>query len=1777
MSTQVSGPQSTTSFRERPDLDVGSPPFEKTVVLLEQTEQIRQQFEQNINALTAQVDAVLATIDSTRDQLLQEEKDLNWELVQRRADIGAQVWSQTPEGILGIEKLNELYPSIEQIPPIATLANNVEQVPQKLARFFAAVAEPVVDANGVQTFQAKPFPVEDQPAQSETIIRLNKLNDSLTELRTTQDLKNDYTTLLATPLEDIDTDKFPSMPPDVVSILNIVTPQEITVLKTDLEVEAFELGYPVVVTLNDGTSYEAADWNSLQSQLSDIPDSAILEKALHFNRAQTLEDANASASSFLKNALSNVSGTGLEQRQQQKFMASSSIVYLYSFVLLNLNRSDKRIEQLKLNLARDYVDFLQFFSNAKEEARARLETSINQQKGVAVQAAAKDPRWQVVHDRIVQLKDQLDQLTDYRNRTPIVLNDVMENDYILKITSLQNQLNLLDEKFKDMAIGFSEEWPPLDTENFNQKIVQRMLNPDIKLSKAKKVPENAKMTVSSVGDEVILVGTDVPSPRDSSANLELGTCGGPVKDRDYQKFLGDYLFGKGSSYKGLLANWGVGTGKTRAAIIAIERFIQRWNDKVATLWAKNPRESPEEADLSNYIQIWAPSDAIIKDTWLPELKEYFKTRADFVETPGAQFLDRTNPQAPGLKFVTPANTLPIYSHLKNQLLLNDPTMKPISLSFADLSGRHRIVITLNYYSSEVAELYWMQAPFNYILSRMPWGPNNPAPASKAKVAQTLSWTNTAEWETQSTEADRQKFRDYSPFLVLDEMHKLWQTPTNPSATAKKEFRFIKTNILPFHSFSKVLGLTATPFDLLKPNFSEIAQIVAVIKYYPDEGLDYKTEFTDPATGNVIDIDQVVVRDASGKWVMTNAQPLEDNLKTYFSGFLSYVSLNFDTTVYPYFNANICKSQPMPRGGSNICVASNVSIKKATNEFDVIDAFKELRPDLVYGQPTQQAAIRKDRQWKYTVPNLVQVVIDDPAQVQYYNGLFSALKDAPANAPFRKARLYDQTTFNDEQFVMSGSKPKVDRPEEEPLVDLPPVLSTITKGFLAPGNTARAIWDPVALAYRGTPLDALGLEEQAFLDVVGVIGPKITFTKPTVANEPWNKNIEVVTNLKQDFLVGSRFAAYEKGLTCAALLTALKDAPGKVIFIQTSYSGEDIEIQYFWDHYAWPYGPATVPLASDIDYKNNTFFEGIKAGGNIEIFNYVPYVAGTPPQAAPTPANWNIGPEAYWYQTVNNSSIEKGVVVNQLKLFNLKKITTDAEIRRRFIDDSIQLWYTQNVNNKASRIIYLGNRLYGGDTYPVVDIVKDFWRGLLNHRLNWRGDYFKGVCLTPTSTEGVSIFDVRYHVNLNPPQRLSIKEQAEGRGFRQCSLSNISWHHTQVEAEPDPSNPTDYRIATEYRISGQPQTDNGIFPEIYVMTLISTFQGSPVTSLIARTPDEIAADWIYKDPDAMGDAFLRFLQSLAVDNGLFGSYSGLKTLGGTLALDEDWNLATELVYQAVNNLYQAYQKSLAFFTSDPTDLNALKGLADYVKKFYRTIPYNIYSSPTSPLTPWEIFQNRALGLVQTAINEYNAPITGKPADKTTLNDLYAKLIWFLMENSNHVDIKNAPAPASGSPSSPAAPTSGFQKVVQVAQDALSYLNLRKAPSPSEAKKSYATSQFKRWLEEMTATRINVEKTKGINITKTNGLEEQANSIIQMSGITANKEESLLHGSLLAQYTRDKDVLPPPGYYDRYVQNLVTKASSGASTPIILPFSDWLEKAVRGNINEPGSYLTDYPTS
>lgn len=1771
MSTQVSGPQSTTSFRERPDLDVGSPPFEKTVVLLEQTEQIRQQFEQNVNALTSQIDGVLATIDSTRDQLLQEEKDLNWELVQRRADIGAQVWSQTPEGILGIEELNELYPSIEQIPPIATLANNVDQVPQKLARFFAAVAEPVVDANGVQTFQAKPFPVADQPAQSETIIRLNKLNDSLTELRTTQDLKNNYTNLLATPLEDIDTDKFPSLPPDVVSILNIVTPQEITVPTSDIEIEAFELGYPVVVTLNDGTRYEAADWNSLQSQLSDIPDPAILEKALHFNRSQTLEDANASASSFLKNALSNVSGTGLEQRQQQKFMASSSIVYLYSYVLLNLNRSEKRTEQLKLNLARDYVDFLQFFSNAKEEARARLETNINQQKGLAVQAAAKDPRWQVVHDRIVQLKDQLDQLTDYRNRTPIVLNDVMENDYIVKITSLQNELNLLDEKFKDMAIGFSEEWPPLDTENFNQKIVQRMFNPDIKLTKAKPVPADARMTVSSVANEVILVGTDVPSPRDSAANLELGTCGGPVQDRDYQKFLGDYLFGKGSSYKGLLANWGVGTGKTRAAIVAIERFIRRWDEKVAALWAKNPRESPEEADLSNYIQIWAPSDAILKDTWLPELKEYFKNRADFVETPRNQFLDRTNPQAPGLKFITPPGTTPIYSHLKNQLLLNDPTMQPISISFADLSGRHRIVITLNYYSSEVADLYWMQAPFNYILSHTAWGPINPAPASRQKVAETLSWQSTPQWETESTEADRQKFREYSPFLVLDEMHKLWQTPTNPSATAKKEFRFIRTNILPFHSFSKVLGLTATPFDLLKPNFSEIAQIVAVIKYYPDEGLDYKYEFSDPTTGTIIDIDQVVVRDASGRWVVTGAQPLRDKLTTYFSGFLSYVSLNFDTTVYPYFNANICKSQPMPRGGSNICVASNVNIKQATNEFDVIDAFKELRPDQVYGQPTQQAAIRKDRQWKYTVPNLVQVVIDDPAQVQYYNGLFSKLKEAPANHPFRKARLYDQTTFNDEEFVMSGSKPKVDRPDEEPLVDLPAILSTITKGFLAPGNTARTIWDPVALAYLGTPLDPLGLEEQAFLDVVGVIGPKITFTKPTVSGEAWTKNIEVTTQLKQDFLVGSRFAAYEKGLTCAALLTALKDAPGKVIFIQTSYSGEDIQINYFWDHYAWPYGPETKPLAADIVYKNNTFFEGIKQGGNIEIFDYVPYVAGTPPDAAPIPTNWNIGPEPYWYENLNDTTILKGgILVNKLKLSNLKKITDDAEIKRRFINESVQLWYDQNLNNKASRIIYLGNRLYGADTFPLVDIVKDFWRGLLNHRLNWRGDYFKGVCLTPTSTEGVSILDVRYHVNLNPPQRLSIKEQAEGRGFRQCSLSNISWHHTQVEAEPDPANPTDYRIATEYRISGQPQTDNGIFPEIYVMTLISTFQGSPGTSLIVRTPDEIAADWIYKDPDALGDAFLRFLQTLAVDNGLFGSYSGLPVIGGALALDEEWNLATELVYQAVNNLYQAFQKSqgsgLPFFTpGNPDDLNALNDLADYVKKFYITIPFNIYSSASSPLTPWEIFQNRALALVQTAINEYNVPATttGKPAEKTTLNDLYAKLIWFLMHNSKHSDIKDAPVP----------PTSGFQQVVQ---SALSFLNLRKEPTPSEAKPVYETPQFKRWLDQMAATRINVEKTKGINITKTNGLQEQAKSIIDMSGITADKEESLLKGSLLSQYTRDQDILPPPGYYDRYLQNVVKKASSAGSVSIV-PFPVWLDTAIRRNIDQPGSYLSDYPTS
>jgi len=1459
----------------------------------------------------------------------------------------------------------------------------------------------------------------------------------------------------------------------------------------------------------------------------------------------------------LVNALGTSAIVSPEMVTDPNFMQSAVLVHLNEYFQLQLKTAEFENSKLRRQLSLEYLTFTNKLAEIKLSAIGRVERDFNLARRVQL---APDPRIPVLRQELADLALEIEAAKNYLPAAKAGLQSTLR-DLNQTTATLEAELASLLKKFADSNIMAKLIWPKIGEQKFNLGIIARMKNEDVG-SKTFPVlaldpkPEGAKMTVSTLNDKVrtasgeadrTIGGTKIPVDPP-------GSCDKSDTDsyREYQKFIAAYLFGPDeppatphvpgsgpeffpiSPYRGILANWGVGTGKTKGGMKAMIDFFDNFDRRY-----DNGTFAPHEADMSNWIQLWVPNQNVLNE-WARDIESTFKGR--IVKTDPNLFNDITQNRFLG------------HWYLNNNANINGWSQSRSKALWIVDSGDRSKYITANLTDVfEVADIVWAQIPTSFIFHKLRF-PGIPAVDTTYTIPQAIKkdalvpslwhpvmddtatpprqktdpstglllWTivadpatrlpalnpsNTQKFEDAITELwtrpdirryYARKLKQFSPFVIFDEVHNWNKPPLNSNADQKKWLTTTWTDRFPNWCWSKFLALSATPFNIAKPDFTKLAHLIQLLKYFPDEQPADKTYSAVFPAGLTLG---GVIPDVNAIPPVVSTPEMD----IFFSGWLSYVSLNFDTTLYPYYKSLVCTNVE-----DNFCVSDSREILKLSTmtDADFVATFKETNFADVPGQSKNQSVIRSLREWKYTVPNLINVYLTKPS-VDEIAANWAAWTTQDEKPIYRQGRFLNLDTFKNDDPPTAQEQTLIlpDRPSAavQKTFDTPKITTTPFCFDKAKTSDLRTFWNKISTTAGQTVSWTPDLlEKQCILDIVGYTGTKIKMVteKDSDNNDVTFKTIEEGYVVSQPLVVGGKVGAREKGEVCAKMLTSL---PGKFIFVQTSINNSPIVYNYFWNDFwaAFPPTAATPPAS-------------------IEIFQEIPVAwdllnRGKTAKPSTNPNDPAV-PDPWWPWDVSTDM--SGPSADPKKKDFPQKSDSD-------ITAAVDAWYTTNVNDKRIRGIFLASKYETvSKPHPLFTPIFKFWQALYNDARNFDGSYFKGIFLNPASVEGLNLFDVNYHVNLNPPQSITVKTQAEGRGFRQCAHTALAWHSTTVTAEIDASGTT-----VKYNLDAPPA--NGIYPEVKMITLIASIDPMLASlSPMQITPDELMASSIYKDPSMAGDFFLRYLQGLAVDSLLFGAYSHIELPPGVEAQAEgQWYLAKELVLQAAS-----------YVRSNPA---GRKKFVDYVKRFYHgslpsgappgTLPSppGITAEETAGKDPRDVYKKFLNSIAKQTTDAF--AIT--PA---LMKDLFARLVYFAGDSIEF-------------PSD--------ETLLSSPGKIFSFAFWRGTNLPVGN-----TRWFKNYVSAL-AQEKNDPTTglaKTILSSKLTIIENQAKWIKEMSEQYVKYMDNFTLSSYFAQNVYPKDTFVPElGYYERL----------DAKTPNTFNQADWFKDAITWNLNKgKGAYKT-----
>lgn len=1260
------------------------------------------------------------------------------------------------------------------------------------------------------------------------------------------------------------------------------------------------------------------------------------------------------------------------------FMQAVTVVHVAEFFAVGLMQAELNNKQLQKELGLEYLTFTNKLSEIKLQALKRLGREVDEGRQLKSDPTQYSEEFDRIRDKLADLLIEINASKNYIPASEKALNSTMQN-LIQTLNTLNGQLTNLMKDFEDSTIRVALIWPQLTDDKFNIGIVSRMKNEDIDVTKLNPQPEGARMTVSiqknpETKEKQVRVydATDKSVSIDDLGDISVGPPQGSCDTadiptyREYQKFLAAYLFGKDldpslppyepgsdtpnyfdlSPYRGILANWGVGTGKTKGGMASIKLFFENFDERY-----DNGAIVKDAADLSNFVQLWVPKASLIP-VWGEEIENLYTGRikrgdpALFNTQTGGIFGDHW--------LIYPSGNLGKWA---------SPS---VSAFWIIDSGARAKYVTISLIDESTApQMAWSQVPTNYIVHelRFPGVQHNATPALKVPkinptTGELLSETQRFDeafdefWSGPNSTAIlrfyEKKLKRYSPAVIFDEVHN-WAKPAPVVGEAKKWRSKAWETYFKDWSWSKILALSATPIDPRNPNFEQLGQLIELLKYFPTDTdkLAYREAFP-----SGLKIEDLVKEEDGIKEVVSDTR--DDK---FFSKFLSYVSLNFDTTLYPYFNSLVCTAD-----SSHFCIADgnqllgvpDASTPDSDSERQIMATFEDTNYPQAPGKSENQQIIREQREWKYTVPNLIYAYLTaaslEEVRKNWDSWTNNALVSDPkakgaALAKYRIGRLFDKTKFvNDEAPTQEEMKLlKPDKFHKEFFLFENPKITILPSDLQRDPTELNKFWTKVQGEAGAGSWLKVNREEQRISDIIGYTGTRIELKEIEVPDEADPSKTQTIVSktiddefvVSQPLAVGNKVGASEKGAIAAKLLQTV---PGKFIFVQTSANNKSIAYQNFWTDF-WANFPKDLEAFQQYPEEWLSYF-----------------TTPTQPEKISTNPNELPFPDPWWALSVTRPDKDK-----KKKEF-LSKVGASSDV----INAAVNKWYEDNKGNFKPRYIFLASRYESAaKTRELFEPVGKFWQGLYNDKRNFDNRYFKGIFLGPESIEGTSFFDVGYHVNLNPPQNITVKTQAEGRAFRQCAHVGLAWHNTEVTAEVDASG------GIRYMLRDTPT--NGFYPQVKVITLIATIDPKiPNPSPMEITPDQLMASWIYKDPNMDGDIFLRYLQSLAVDNLLFGEYSHVRTPpGGQTQVEGLWSIVDELMLEAVKYVV--------------TDPEGRERFIDYVERFY--VPPIITDKEKKTGDAREVYQQFLENIIKESI------VTEYKTNPSMIKDLFAKLVYF----------------------------------------------------------------------------------------------------------------------------------------------------------------------------------------
>lgn len=1447
------------------------------------------------------------------------------------------------------------------------------------------------------------------------------------------------------------------------------------------------------------------------------------------NLASKLTDISSTALTQLQTSLSSLD-VSPDLVKDPQFMENSAILQLHTYLSVELMQARKNQKE-QIDIVRsEYLKFIADIQQLRLDVRERVGRQYNKLRQVSTQAG---PEIAALRSELAQVQLLLRTRLDYE---PIAKNSLKQvfYQYISASTAIKRELDELIDEYVKSSISAQLKWPQdIDGETFALGIYARVINPDpgsntFPVQPLRQVPADATMTVSTLQGQtrVQLPNGNIQEVPVSTltADVDVGSCTsdfdpkpGGVSYRQYQKFLAAYLFGPDeqttppptsgpnyfpiSPYRGLLAKWGAGTGKTNGAFKCMIDYFANYDKRYELAQFS---EIPPY-DFSNWIVLWVPNQKVLDDTWAKEIMRTFG-RYDLVTFDANSFETYTNLD-PTVDYSSPPKVP--NSIFRPLPFLNTNSAWGWSGSdfgiaqgwvFRTDSGNKKLnkyIIAINMSDTTVSGYFMAQFFTNIILSNLTIDNSPGATNTKADILRRLDdlFKNPPKRAPYVT-----SLKQFSPFQIIDEFHNLALPMLKLKAPAKKAKFEVWEQHFPNWCWSKFLALTATPFDTNDQKLKFLTDTIQLLKYYPYEWPNGKTAGDYWPSGLYLDslFSPIDPSDPAKPRVLKET----NDLARFFSGWLANVSLNFDPTIFPYYETLVCK----PSDKTASCIASSIDITNAASSgLDLKTLFKAVPFDKVPGKSKLQAEIRDLRDWRYVVPNLVYVDLEQ-ASINAVNAKWAQWTNFSNQAESLAGKFLDLNLFDPEAPFT---------PAEQKCRNLTLPSSTVSPYDLTEDNSGligffRGISDPNPIPSSEPNLSPLTLtpekiERLSIENIIGSAGYAIKLGTDGI------KTVQQIFVPDQPLAVGGIVGASEKASVCSSLLSGLE---GKFIFIQTSANNSSLSYFNFWEVFWDKFDTAKFP-----------------------VFQELPLVAGVAQTTSDSP-NIQCQPDP-WYRRGFEAAGANGDQFKIDLVKNSKVLTVDDAIARFYATATPKnrVLFFDAKSKTNGKEIAVGDRMKHSnsaiDQRELWKVAGVYWQALFNHPLNYKGDYFKAVFLGPPSAEGVSYFDVTYHVNLNTPQSMTVKTQSEARGARQCSFASLAWHSTTVTAEIDSgSNIIKYKV-----------TDGtGIMPKLVLITLIATIPPNlAASSKMKITPDLKMANYLFKDPNIEGDNFLRYLESLAVDYLLFGDYSGLKGRGPQGAKGQtmdQWNLAKELVLQAVDTV-----------TTNPTLTTTY---VDYISRFYQGPdgkPPVITDAETDSQDVRLVYKRFLNGIAEQIIEAS----TQQPQQ---LYDLFAKLVYFAY-NSIQVTLSEEELDSA----------TLILRVGAWYQSLPSFNPLNWFGSGAPPPPQFKPIGQSLWLKNkyyMELDKLKQDAKSSVTPEQMTTIENQADWVIDLSEHKINFQELRVKENYLANYPGK--FLPEVGYYEK----LQTKL------PGLPSQQDWTSDVVKINVEQgANSYKTTFP--